>query len=67
MKSARDESPGFYLHCNAAISPGIRLKVKDDPYTELEKKCHKQWFYFRAAGEYLSCAVLERGMAEKVF
>lgn len=27
--------------------------MKDDPYTELEKKCHKQWFYFRAAGEYL--------------
>jgi len=22
--------------------PGIQVKVKDDPYTELEKKCHKQ-------------------------
>jgi murein tripeptide amidase MpaA len=29
---------------------GVQLKVKDDPFTELEKKSHKQWFYFRAAG-----------------
>ena len=27
-----------------------RTQVKDDPFTELEKKQHKQWFYFRAAG-----------------
>ena len=28
----------------------IKLKIKDDPYTEFEKLTHKQWFYFRASG-----------------
>lgn len=30
--------------------PEVRVKVKDDPHTELEKLHHKQWFYFRVSG-----------------
>ena len=26
------------------------LAIRDDIFTELEQKCHKQWFYFRASG-----------------
>jgi len=36
--------------CTSAL--GVQVKVRDDPYTELEKKNHKQWFYFRAAGPF---------------
>jgi len=28
----------------------IDLKVPDDPFTELEQKHHKMWFYFRGSG-----------------
>ena len=28
----------------------VQVRVRDDPFTELEKKNHKQWFYFRASG-----------------
>jgi murein tripeptide amidase MpaA len=28
----------------------VQLNIKDDEYTEFEKKSHKQWFYFRASG-----------------
>jgi hypothetical protein len=31
---------------------GAQVKIKDDPHTDLEKKSHKQWFYFRAAGAF---------------
>ena len=31
---------------------GVQVKIKDDPFTELEEKAHKQWFYFRAAGSF---------------
>ena len=27
----------------------VKLNIKPDPHTELEKKQHSQWFYFRAA------------------
>ena len=27
---------------------GVQLKIKPDPYTELEEKSHFQWFAFRA-------------------
>ena len=28
----------------------VQLKIKPDPFTELEKKSHSQWFAFRATG-----------------
>ena len=31
-----------------SISDDVQLKIKPDPYTELEKKHHFQWFAFRA-------------------
>mmetsp|Transcript_43051 Transcript_43051/g.139016 ORF Transcript_43051/g.139016 Transcript_43051/m.139016 type:complete len:463 (+) Transcript_43051:125-1513(+) len=33
----------------SADASSVRLKVRPDPPTELEKKCHSQWFYFRAS------------------
>eukprot|EP00600_Ochromonadales_sp_CCMP1393_P014243 CAMPEP_0175003706 /NCGR_PEP_ID=MMETSP0005-20121125/4370_1 /TAXON_ID=420556 /ORGANISM="Ochromonas sp., Strain CCMP1393" /LENGTH=413 /DNA_ID=CAMNT_0016258797 /DNA_START=41 /DNA_END=1282 /DNA_ORIENTATION=- len=30
--------------------PNIEVTIKDDVYTELEKRNHKQWFYFRGNG-----------------
>ena len=36
--------------CTSAL--GVQVKVRDDPYTEFERKTHKQWFYFRAAGRF---------------
>ena len=32
------------------VGTAIELGVRDDPPTELEKKTHKQWFYFRVSG-----------------
>ena len=30
--------------------PGVLLSIREDPYTELEKRSYKQWFYFRVDG-----------------
>ena len=29
----------------------VKLNIKPDPYTELEKKAHMQWFAFRATAD----------------
>ncbi|KAJ1481838.1 hypothetical protein T484DRAFT_1805898 [Baffinella frigidus] len=50
ISSAFDAGNIEVVDASDATKP-ITLKVPDDPYTELEKKNHKQWFYFRASGE----------------
>jgi len=39
--------------CEDASDPsgiGVQLRIRPDVYTELEKKAHSQWFYFKATG-----------------
>lgn len=28
----------------------VKIRIRDDPFTEFEQKHHKQWFYFRSSG-----------------
>ena len=36
------------IEAGEATATHIKLNIKPDPHTELEKKKHMQWFYFRA-------------------
>ena len=33
---------------DSGAAPVVSLKIRPDPFTELEKKRHSQWFYFRS-------------------
>jgi len=35
---------------DCATAPGVQLAIQEDPYTELEKRAFKQWFYFQVDG-----------------
>jgi len=45
-----DSFDGGNIKFVGIVNGEVHVDVKDDIYTELEKKHHKQWFYFRASG-----------------
>ena len=48
--SISDSFDGGNISFVGIVDGEVHVNVKDDIYTELEKKHHKQWFCFRASG-----------------
>lgn len=47
--SVTDTFDSGNIECvESASDDAVRLRIKPDPFTELEKKSHMQWFAFRA-------------------